>query len=462
MFKKDIYVKRREELKKLVGNGIIILPGNTESPMNYPANPFHFRQDSTFLYYFGIDKPDFYGVIDIDENKVYIFGYDFTVDDIIWMGPQPTVSELASMAGVNNSGSHKELNEKIETYLNGKRNIHFLPPYRGETTLFLSNLLGINSDKLKNYSSIDLIKAVAKQRSYKSEEEIAEIEKALEISYDIYESLLKKIEPKRYEREMVAEINRIVTQRGSNISFPVILSVHGETLHNHYHKNLMNEGDLLIIDSGAESPEYYASDITRTFPVSGRFTQKQKEIYEIVLKANETSIEFSQPGKKYKDVHLMSAQIIASGLKDAGLMKGNVEDAVNEGAHALFFPHGLGHMMGLDVHDMENLGENYVGYNENIKRSGQFGLAYLRLAKELEPGFVFTVEPGIYFIPALIDKWKSEQKFTNFINYNQVEKYRDFGGVRIEDDILIRDKGHKLLGKPIPKKVDEIEEKMQK
>ncbi len=462
MFKKDIYVKRREELKKLVGNGIIILPGNTESPMNYPANPFHFRQDSTFLYYFGIDKPDFYGVIDIDENEDYIFGYDFTVDDIIWMGPQPTVSELASMAGVNNSGSHKELNEKIKAYLSSKRIIHFLPPYRGETTLFLSNLLGINSDKLKNYSSIDLIKAVAKQRSYKSEEEIAEIEKALEISCDIYESLLKKIKPGRYEREMVAEINRIVTQRGSNISFPVILSVHGETLHNHYHKNLMNEGDILIVDSGAESPEYYASDITRTFPVSGRFTQKQKEIYEIVLKANETSIEFSQPGKKYKDVHLMSAQIIASGLKDAGLMKGNVEDAVNEGAHALFFPHGLGHMMGLDVHDMENLGENYVGYNENIKRSGQFGLAYLRLAKELEPGFVFTVEPGIYFIPALIDKWKSEQKFTNFINYDQVEKYREFGGVRIEDDILVRDKGHKLLGKPIPKKVDEIEEKMQK
>lgn len=460
MFDKKVYEKRREILKKRVGGGVILFPGNVESPMNYPANTFHFRQDSTFLYYFGIDRPDFFGMIDIDEGKDYIFGYDFTIDDIIWMGPQPSVKELGLKASVNSTGSTDDLNKKIKDILEKKRKVHFLPPYRGETAIHISHLLGISAHRIKDYCSVDLIKAVAWQRSYKSEEEISEIEKALDISWEIYNTLLKIVNPGKYEFEMVAEIEKIITKNNSNISFPIILSVHGETLHNHFHKNRMDEGNLLIIDSGAESPEYYASDITRTFPVSGKFTPVQKDIYEIVLKANETSIEFTQPGRKYKDIHLLSAQVIASGLKDVGLMKGNTEDAVNEGAHALFFPHGLGHMMGLDVHDMENLGENYIGYNENIKRSSQFGLAYLRLAKELEPGYVFTVEPGVYFIPALIDQWKKKNRHADFINYDLLEKYRGFGGIRIEDDVLVKEKGHRVLGKPIPKSVKEIEEKM--
>jgi len=460
MFEKKIYKERRSILKQKVGKGVIFLPGNSESPMNYPDNTFHFRQDSSFLYYFGIDKPGFYGIIDIDEGKDYIFGYDFTIDDIIWMGPQPSVAELAEKVAVGNTGSTDDLKKIVDGILSQKRKIHFLPPYRGETSVKMSELLGISVNRIKDYCSLELIKAIAWQRSYKSNEEIEQIEKALKISWEIYDSLMRKIEPGRYEYEMVAEINRIITQNGSNVSFPIILSVHGETLHNHSHNNKMNEGDLLIIDSGAESPEHYASDITRTFPVSGKFTPVQKDIYEIVLKANETSIEFSQPGRKYKDIHLLSAQVIASGLKDIGIMKGNIEDAVNEGAHALFFPHGLGHMMGMDVHDMENIGENYVGYTDTIKRSEQFGLAYLRLAKELEPGYVFTVEPGIYFIPALIDQWKQADKYSDFINYDLLEKYMDFGGVRIEDDVLIKEKGHKVLGKPIPKSVKDIENKM--
>ncbi len=460
MFESNVYKARRDVLRKNINSGIILFPGNFESPMNYPANTFHFRQDSSFLYYFGIDKPGFYGVLDIEGGKDYLFGTDFTIDDIIWTGPQPSVSELADTSGIPNSGSVDDMKKLLASAMNSGRKIHYLPPYKGENLIDLSNLLKISISGIKEYSSVELISAVVKQRSYKEEREVVEIEKALKISSEIYEGILKETKPGLYERELVGIIEGIVGKYGSSTSFPIILSVHGETLHNHSHNNRMGEGDLLIIDSGAESPEHYASDITRTFPVSGKFTSIQKDIYNIVLKANETSTEFVQPGRKFKDIHLLSAEIIAGGLKDIGLMKGNVEDAVKEGAHALFFPHGLGHMMGLDVHDMENLGENYVGYSDDMKRSDQFGLAYLRLAKALDPGFVLTIEPGIYFIPALIDKWRSEKKFEEFINYDNVEKYKDFGGIRIEDDILVMKKGHRVLGKTIPRSVFDIENKM--
>ncbi len=461
MFDRTVYEKRRSVLKNNVGSGIILIQGNVDSPMNYPANPFHFRQDSTFLYYFGLNKSGFYGVIDIDSGVDYIFGTDFTMDDLIWMGPQPKVSKLAETIGATKSGSVSEMKTLLGSAIKRGRKIHFLPPYRGENILDLAGLIGIKPQVIKDYSSLELISAIVKQRSYKEDREIDEIEKALKISSEMYDTLFKSVKPGKYEMEMTGIIEGIVGKYGAMTSFPIILSIHGETLHNHSHDNKMEEGDLLIIDSGAESPEYYASDITRTIPVSGKFSDMQKDIYHIVLKANETSIEFIQSGRKFKDIHILSAEIIAGGLKDLGLMKGNIEDAVKEGAHALFFPHGLGHMMGLDVHDMENLGENHVGYTDKIKRSDQFGLAYLRLARELEPGFVLTVEPGIYFIPALIDKWKSEGKYKDFINYEKVEKYKTFGGIRIEDDILVREKGHKVLGKPIPKKVSDIENLMK-
>jgi len=460
MFDSIVYEKRRSVLKKNINSGIILIQGNVDSPMNYPANPFHFRQDSTFLYYFGLNKSGFYGIIDVDNDVDYLFGTDFTIDDLIWMGPQPKVSKLAKSVGTSKSGSISEMKKLLDLAVNMGRKVHFLPPYRGESILDLAELLGIKPQFLKNYSSLELISAIVKQRSHKEEREIIEIEKALKISSEIYDTLFKSVKPGKYEMEMTGIIEGIVGKYGAITSFPIILSIHGETLHNHSHDNKMEDGKLLIVDSGAESPEYYASDITRTLPVSGKFSDIQRDIYNIVLKANETSIEFIQPGRKFKDIHLMSAQIIAEGLKDLGLMKGNIEDAVREGAHALFFPHGLGHMMGLDVHDMENLGENYVGYTDEMKRSDQFGLAYLRLGRELEPGFILTVEPGIYFIPALIDKWKSEGKHKSFINYEKVESYKSFGGIRIEDDILVREKGHKLLGDPIPKKVSDIENLM--
>jgi len=459
MFDKKVYVERRKLLRKQVKSGIILLLTNGESPMNYPSNTFHFRQDSSFLYFFGLDHPGFVGLIDVDENKDYIFGDDFTLDDIIWMGPQPTVKELAKQVGVNDTGAMAQVEEKVHDAISKGRKIHYLPPYRAENTLMLVNLLGIKPVFIKKYSSLELIKAIVEQRSIKTDAEVAEIEKALDISYEMYTVAMQMTIPGTYERDIAGRILGIAGSLGCSTAFPIILSIHGETLHNHAHGNILKKNDLLVIDSGAESLMHYASDITRTFPVGGTFTPQQAGIYQVVLNAQQAAIDAIKPGVPYKDIHLQAAEIIAGGLKDLGLMKGDMKAAVKEGAHALFFPHGLGHMMGLDVHDMEDLGENYVGYDDTVQRSTQFGLAYLRLAKALKPGHILTVEPGIYFIPALIDKWKQEKKFTNFIDYTEVEKYRAFGGIRIEDDVLVTNtrEGHKVLGKSIPKSIDEIE-----
>jgi len=457
MFEAKVYVERRKALKEHVKSGIILLPGNIESPMNYPANTYHFRQDSSFLYFFGQDKPGFVGLIDVDENKDYLFGEDFTIDDIIWMGPQPTVKELGQEIGVSNTGDQNSLIQLIGKAISNNRRIHFLPPYRSENILLLERLLGITSTSIKKYASLDLIKAIVALRSIKSDAEIVEIEKALAISEKMYTVTMQKAIPGVYEKEIAGTIEGIAAAYGNHISFPIILTIHGETLHNHYHGNQLQKNQLLVVDSGAESPEHYASDITRTFPVGGIFTSKQKDIYQLVLDAQLAAIEAMKPGVLYKDIHLQVAKLYASRLKDLGFLKGNEDDIVNQGAHALFFPHGLGHMMGLDVHDMEDLGEDFVGYDETVQRSDQFGLAYLRMAKALDPGHVLTVEPGIYFIPALIDKWKAEKKFTDLINYSKAEEYKDFGGIRIEDDVVVTKTGQRVLGKPIPKSIDEIE-----
>ncbi len=462
MFSKETYTERRDALRKLMSSGIVVFPGNVDSPMNYPANILHFRQDSNFLYYFGLDKPGFTGIVDIDNGKDYIYGEDFTVDDIIWMGPQATVSELAAGAGVENTGNSGALAETLKTAISQGRKVHFLAPYRGEHLNWFEDLLGLRREKVKDYVSAELTKAVVKQRSVKTDEEIVEMEKALDISWEMYQAVLKNLKPGMLESEIVGIMQGVWGSYDSHYSFPPIVSVRGETLHNHYHGNKMKAGELLLVDSGVESPEYYASDITRTFPVSGKFTDLQKQVYSVVLKSQYESIGAIKPGVTNKELHLKTSAIIAEGLKELGLMKGNVDDAVKAGAHALFYPHGLGHMIGLDVHDMEGMGENYVGYDETVSRSDQFGLAYLRLARKLEKGFVITVEPGIYFIPALIDKWRKEGICSEFINFDKVEEMKGFGGIRIEDDILITDNGYRVLGKPIPKEISEIEEIMNR
>jgi len=460
MFNKKVYVERRKQLKTEMKSGLILLIGNVDSPMNYPGNPYPFRQDSNFLYFFGLDKPGFTGLMDIDEDVDILYGEDFTVDDVIWMGPQPRVKELAKKIGITKTGNQEALLAKIREGISMGRTIHFLPPHRAINALTLEMLTGINNQFLKKYAANDLINAVVKLRAIKSDEEIAEIEKALAISKDMYLTVMEMAKPGVLELEITGKILGIASSQGKGASFPIILTIRGETLHNHYHGHILKEHDLLLVDSGAESLEYYASDITRTFPVGGKFTSKQKEIYEIVLQAQLKAIKAIKPKEKFREIHMKTAKIITRGLMDLGLMKGNIDEAVKQGAHALFFPHGLGHMMGLDVHDMEDLGENFVGYDKKTNRSDQFGLAYLRLARELQPGFVVTVEPGIYFIPALIDQWKSEQKHKSFINYSKVETYRDFGGIRIEDDVLVTAENNRVLGKPIPKSVAEIEKIM--
>lgn len=457
MFKTDVYVNRRKKLSKKFKSGVLLFLGNEESPMNYPGNPFHYRQDSSFLYYWGLDEPGIAALIDVDEGKEIIFGYDFTVDDVVWMGPQPTLKARARKSGVKTALPLQDMEEYLAGTISKGRKIHYLPQYRSENMIKIQNLLGIQPQVVNNYASVKFIKSVVAQRSIKSAEEVKEIEMAVDVAYDMHTYAMKHTRPGIYERDISGAIEGIALSGGNGTSFPVIFSIHGETLHNHYHGNLMKNGDIAVNDSGAESLEHYASDITRTIPVGGKFSSQQKEIYQIVLDAQLKAISAMKPGVRFKKVHLLAVKVIASGLKNLGFIKGDVDEVVKAGAHALFMPHGLGHMMGLDVHDMEDLGEQYVGYNDKIKRSEQFGLAYLRMAKELEPGHVMTVEPGIYFIPELIDQWKAEKKFSDYIVYNKVEKYREFGGIRIEDDILVTKNGRKVLGKPIPKKIQDVE-----
>lgn len=457
MFKSEVYTRRREELQKKIKSGLALFIGNTEAPMNYPDNTYHFRQDSDFLYFFGLDIPGFSGVIDFDSGKDWIFGNDSDIEDIIWMGPQPTVKDLASRCGVANTAPLAKLDETIGGALSKKRKIHFLPPYRGETKMTLGLLLKENPCQMKTLASPELIKAVVSLRSIKEKVEIDEIEKAVDIAYEMHVAAMKMCKKGVREQEIFGTMEGLALMKGAGTSFPIILSINGQTLHNHAHANILEKGKMMVADAGAESKLHYASDITRTTPVGGKFSKLQKDIYEIVLKANTESIVSAGPGLSNLDLHLKACTIIAACMKELGVMKGDTEEAVAAGAHALFMPHGLGHMMGLDVHDMESLGENYVGYSDEVKRSTGFGLAFLRFALPFRPGHVFTIEPGCYFIPELIAQWKGEKKFAEFINYGKIDSYLSIGGIRIEDNILITEKGHKLLGKPIPKTVKEVE-----
>lgn len=456
MFKKETYIKRREQLRKDVGHGIIIIPGNHEAPCNYKDNTYWFRQDSTFLYFFGIQREDLVGVIDCDNGKDYIFANDYDIDDIIWTGPLPSVKELAASVGVGNTGNLNALRRKLAS----AKDFHYIAPYRADITRQLSELLGIKYDAVARFASMELTLACVKQRSIKSAEEIAEIEKAIATAYNMHVGAMKMAMPGRYEYELAGFMEGEAWKGNGPVSFPVIMTVHGETLHNHGHNNKLTKGRMLVMDAGCETAMNYCSDITRSVPVGGKFDSRQKAIYEIVLGANLEAIRVTKPGITYKEVHQAASRKLAEGYKGLGILKGKVDDIVEAGAHSLLMPHGLGHMMGLDVHDMENYGQINVGYDNETRPSEQFGLGSLRCGRRLQPGFVITDEPGCYFIPALIDKWKAEGKCKEFINYRELEKWKDFGGIRIEDDVLVTKTGCRVLGKPIPKTVKEIEETM--
>lgn len=457
MFSAATYTGRRNLLKSKALKGIAIFLGNNESPMNYPDNTYHFRQDSNFLYFFGLDFPGFAAVIDFDSGEDFLFGDDATIADIIWMGPQILLKDKAEKVGVSNCLPYAAFAESIEKAKKQGRTIHYLPPYRGENKIFIHELLGIPVSQVAEKASLPLIKAIVSLRSIKDAGEIAEIEKACAVGYQMHVTAMKMAHPGEWEQRIAGTIEGIAMSGGGMTAFPIILSQNGETLHNHNHSQFLEKGRLLITDAGAESALHYASDFTRTTPVGGKFTTKQREIYEIVLAANNTATSLVKPGVTYLSVHLEAAKVIANGLKNLGLMKGDIDEAVKNGAHALFFPHGLGHMMGLDVHDMEDLGQIHVGFDEEIQPVKQFGTGYLRLGRRLQPGFVITNEPGIYFIPALIEKWQSEKINTDFINFEKVNEYIGFGGVRIEDDILVTETGGRILGERVPVTPEEIE-----
>lgn len=462
MFSKETYVNRRNSLKKRMnGKGIVLFLGNSEASANYPSNTYKFRQDSTFLYFFGLQDPDFAAIIDLETGDEVMYGNDVTMDDIIWMGPQPSVSEKASTAGVSRTKPFGALENDVKAAAAAGRTVHFLPPYRFRNQIMINSMLGIPFAEMRERASVELIKACVSLREIKEACEIEEIDHACNIGYAMHMTAMKMAKLGVCEQELAGMMEGVAASQGSMPSFPIILSQHGETLHNHNHSLNLTEGRLLLIDAGAESNRNYCSDFTRTFPSSGKFTSRQKDIYSIVAAANNLGVDMSRPGLTYKEVHLAASRVLAQGLINVGLMKGNAEDAVAAGAHALFMPHGLGHQMGIDVHDMEDYGETYVGYDDKVKRETQFGLASLRMGKELRPGHVVTVEPGCYFIPALIEKWKSEGMHRDFINYDRLEAYYDFGGIRIEDDILITEKGARLLGsRRLPNSPEQVEKEM--
>ena len=465
MFSKETYVNRRAELKKLVKSGIIILFGNNESPANFPANGYYpFRQDSTFLYYFGPKRDGLVGVIDVDNDKELLIGNDIDIDDIVWYGSVDSVHDMAEHAGVKESAPMKQLQVICDNAMKEKRTIHFLPPYRHDTMIQIFDLLGIHPSKQREAASVELIKAVVKMRSTKEQQEIEEIERACAIGYKMHTTAMRVTKPGVTEKYVGGQINGIANSYGAMVSFPTIFSQHGEIMHGNPSMAVLESGRLALCDCGGETMEHYCSDNTRTFPVNGKFTQRQLEIYSIVEDCHDLALKISKPGVKYFDVHMDVCRLMTDRLKELGLMMGDTEEAVRAGAHAMFLPHGLGHMMGMDVHDMEGLGQTYVGFDDETRPNlEQFGTNCLRMGRRLEEGFVVTDEPGIYFIPALIDEWRAKGLHKDFINYEKLETYKDFGGIRIEDDILITSDGCRFLGEErIPYHPKDVEDFMSK
>lgn len=460
MFEPITYVERRKGLRERLHDGIVLLLGNELVPMNYADNPYRFRQDSSFLYYVGMDEPGLAVILDVDSGEEILFAREPTLDDIVWTGSAPSLSDECAHVGLSKHLPPDRLAGFLEQARAAGRAVHFLPPYRSADRLRLQRLLDVPALETAAHASRPLLEAVVDQRLRKSEDELAEIELAIDISHDMHTMAMQMIRPGMLEREVAGAVEGVVMSRGGTTSFPIILSVRGEVLHNHTYDNEMRDGQLVVHDSGATSPLGYASDITRTMPVSGGFDARQSDVYRLVLDAQLAAIQAMSPGVAFRDVHLVACRVIGEGLKDLGILKGEVDEAVAAGAHAICMPHGLGHMLGLDVHDMEALGEDLVGYGSEFERSDQFGLAYLRVARTLEPGFVLTVEPGIYFIPHLVELWRSEGRHSEFLDYERLESFLGFGGIRVEDDVVVTDDGHRVLGRPIPKSIEEIEAEM--
>ena len=470
MFSKDVYARRRQTLVAKMADsaaegkrGIALFIGNTEAPAQYKDNCYKFRQDSTWLYFFGIDQPLYAAIIDLDNGNETVFANDVEIGDIIWMGPQPSVASVAASVGVEKSAPYTDLNAAVAKVLAEGRPVHFVKPSRYYNTMKIASLLGCGTDEVAGRFSLALTKAIISMRLVKEDCEIEAIDDACNLGYEMHTVARNSIVPGIIEQEIVGKMDGVTLSKGWGVSFPTILTQHGETLHNHLHDKIIEPGKLMVIDAGAESNVHYASDFTRTYPTSGKFTAKQREIYQIVCDCNEFAFSMTRPGISYREVHLKTMHLMLEELRALDIVRGDVQDMVEAGIAGLFMPHGLGHNMGLDVHDMEDYGENYVGYDDDQSRSPQLGLGSLRMARKLVPGNVITDEPGIYFIPALIEKWKSEKTDQGFVNYSKLESYYDFGGIRLEDDVLVTADGARRLGKErLPISHDDVEAAMAK
>ncbi len=459
LFSKETYVARRQALSRLVGSGLVLLFGNNDSPANYPSNAYKFRQDSAFLYFFGQHRDGLVGVIDVDQHTETLVGNEIDIDDIVWFGSVKSVSAMAEECGVGATAPMSSLADMVQKALKAGRQVHFLPPYRYDTQIQIMDLTGIHPSKQREAASMPLIQAVIKLRSTKSAEEIVEIERACAIGYKMHVTAMKMCRPGVTEQAIGGAIDGVAYAEGCMPSFQSIVTMHGEIMHGNPSPRQLESGRLMLCDAGAETNENYCSDNTRTTPISGHYTQRQRDIYSIVSDCHDLVLDVARPGVKWWDVHFDVCRLMTNRLKELGLMKGDTEEALRAGAHALFLPHGLGHMMGMDVHDMEGLGQTNVGYDDEVRPSSQFGTASLRFARKLEPGFVVTDEPGIYFIPDLIDLWKREGHNAEFLNFEEIEKFKDFGGIRIEDDVLITENGCRFLGEQrIPYHMDEVEQ----
>lgn len=457
LFDTPVYNSRRQTLLQNMGSGLIVLMGNEESSMNYKDNWYPFRQDSTFLYYFGLDVAGLAAVIDTESGEVVIFGNELSIDDIVWTGPLPSVKEMAAAVGVSHTAPYNDIATWIRKALFAGRTVHILPPYRPENRIKLAEWLQVPVQDVDRQVSLKLIKAVIRQRVIKEAIEVAEIEKAVSISADMHLAGIQYARPGMKEYEVAAKVQEVAFAAGGRLSYPIICTVNGETLHNHYYGNTIREGQMLLLDAGAENELHYAGDLTRTFPIGKKFTTEQKEVYNTVLAALDHAISLLKPGIRFRDVHAGACEKLVEGLTAIGIMKGNAAEAVAAGAHTLFFQCGLGHMMGMDVHDMEDLGEQYVGYSDDLQKSKEFGWKSLRLGRAVEPGYVLTIEPGVYIIPSLIDQWMAEKKHSHFINYTALEAFRNFSGIRVEDNFLVTADGSRKLGKHLPKTAEEIE-----
>lgn len=453
MFSSKTYKERRDKLCKKINNRLLLFLGNGEAAFNYADNTYRFRQDSTFLYLFGLDFPDLAATVDTSTGETTIYGNDVSIDDIVWTGPVVSISEMAQLTGADKT---RRLDD-LPTAIRKPNETLFVTPYRDDTKIWLGELLGMTPRQTTAAASRDLMRAIAEMRLVKEPQELAEMQQHSAVGNAMHIAAMQMAHEGTSEQQIMAALENISLRGGGAVSFPTICTVHGETLHNHGYSNTLRNGDLLLVDAGSESPNHYATDNTRTSPVGGLFSNKQKEIYDIVLQANNAVRKNAKPGLRYADMHLLAAKTITQGLTELGLMKGDTEESVANGAYALFMPHGIGHALGLDVHDMENYGEDLIGYDDKTTRRTDSGLAPLRFGRHLQENFCVTDEPGIYFIPELINRWEASKKCSDFINFSKLHAYYNFGGIRIEDDLVITHDGCNVIGDRLPATTNEVE-----